>query len=143
MVRSLLYSRLRASKNGHRQLINEDELIDAVRKLGFKIVEPEFLPFEEQIKIFSNAEILVGLGGAGMFNCVFSGQNSMIVDIESSNGWVNAHANLFQSSLLNYAVVFGKEDLTDNKKSHRRWSLDVDSFLSFLTRIISDHNHSI
>jgi capsular polysaccharide biosynthesis protein len=41
-------------------------------KLGFKIVYPENLSLIEQVKLFSNARVIAGIHGGGIFHSVWS-----------------------------------------------------------------------
>jgi hypothetical protein len=109
----------------YRGLNNEEALIVALQRLGYVVVEPEQLPFEEQVALFRNARSIVGLGGAAMFNAVFCRPGTRVVTIESSLTFVDAHTNIFGSLGLDYGVILGDEDLTDPRASQRRWSLDV------------------
>ena len=54
---------------------------------GFRIVDPEGLSFEEQVRIFSNAEIVVGVMCAALCNVIFSSPNITLVAL-APNGWV-------------------------------------------------------
>ena len=105
--------------------MEERALIDALAPLGFVAVEPETLPFAAQIQLFNQADVIVGLGGAGLFNAVFARPGTRIVTIESTAHWVHAHANLFTTAGLDYGVIFGQEDPSDTRAMHRRWHLDV------------------
>ena len=110
---------------GYRALLNEVELIDRLLDHGFAVVEPETLSIKEQIRLFSHANLIVGLGGAGMFGSVFARPGTKIVSIESSSGWISAHANLFASRGLDYGVIFGRQ-ITRDAPPHQRWSLPID-----------------
>lgn len=136
--RKLFLSRLSRSRRGsYRPLLNEEEVISMVRQLGFDVVEPELLSFPEQIRLFHDASVVVGLGGAGMFNAVFCRPGTKVVTIESSSNWVHGHTNLFHSLGLEYGVCFGREDLSDPRASHRRWSIDVDGLERALRPLVS------
>ena len=60
-------------------------------------MEPESLSLNEQARIFRSADVIVGLGGAAMFNVAFSRAGVKVVDIESGMLHADAHANLFAS----------------------------------------------
>jgi Glycosyltransferase 61 len=109
----------------YRALLNEEELVDALAARGFTIVEPELLPFEEQVAIFRGARTVVGLGGAGMFNVLFCAPGTRIVSIESSLAFVDGHASLFASLGHAYGFIFGQQDPTDDTFVHKRWTIDV------------------
>jgi len=109
----------------YRELVNEVELINALELRGFHTINLEFLPVESQIEALASAEIVVGLGGAGMFNTVFSPPGTSVVDIESTVKFLNAHSNLFASCGHRYSIILGDEDVTDVRLDHRRWTIKV------------------
>ena len=106
-------------------LVNEAELSAALQTIGFTILEPELLRLEDQIVIFASAAVIVGLGGAGLFNAVFAKPGTKIVTIEASNAFINNHATLFSSLNLDYAVIFGERNGLDSQWPHHNWTIDV------------------
>jgi hypothetical protein len=55
-----------------RQMVNSAEVEALMQELGFDIVEPETLNFAEQVRVFSQAEMIVGQGGAAFGNIMFA-----------------------------------------------------------------------
>lgn len=122
----IFISRIHLSEAGSaRRLLNEAELADALVAIGFVVVAPETLPFEEQVALFASASVIVGLGGAGLFNAVFARPRTKLVTIEASTAFIHNHANLFSSLDLDYAVVFGARVPGDARSPHHDWTLDV------------------
>jgi capsular polysaccharide biosynthesis protein len=119
----------RVNKNGktqaYRSLINEEELIEKLAPLGFTILTPQELDFPEQVRAFANAKIIVGLGGAGLFNAVFAKPDTLIITIESSAEFVDSHFNLFASCGLRCGIILGEQDVSDPRPIQKRWSLNV------------------
>ncbi len=115
-----------AAAPGYRVLTNEAELVDRLIELGFQIVNPELHGFVDQISMFSAADFVLGLGGAGMFNVVFCRPATKVVTIESSTVFINDHSRLFAACGLSYGVIFGRQDESDPAPVHKRWSVDVD-----------------
>lgn len=54
------------------RLSNEAELRAALEADGFLTVEPEKLPWDQQIALFSQARVIVGESGSGLHNCLFA-----------------------------------------------------------------------
>ena len=113
------------SEGSYRALQNEDALVDAFASRGYEIVEPELLSFPDQIRLFAEAELVVGLGGAALFNVIFSPPATRVVTIESSAGFVHAHACLFGALGHPYGVIFGRQDTEDETPVQKRWTVDV------------------
>ena len=63
----------------HRRVNNEDQLIDHLKKYGFRTIDPENLSFEKQVEIFHRAEIIVSAHGAGLGGMFFSGEIAVVV----------------------------------------------------------------
>jgi capsular polysaccharide biosynthesis protein len=66
--------RLYVSRAGthHRRVLNEPEIIERLRERGFEVCCPERLSFEEQVRLFHSAEVVIGSRGAGLANMLFS-----------------------------------------------------------------------
>jgi capsular polysaccharide biosynthesis protein len=129
-------SRLTSSRTGYRMLVEEAQLIEGLKDLGFVAIEPEKFSFAQQVKIFQRAKTIVGLGGAGMFNAVFAKPNTVVITIESTAGFVHAHANLFACSDLRFGVIFGCEDASDSRTVHRRWNIAVEPVIAAISNLI-------
>lgn len=54
-----------------RHMVNSAEVEAMLVGMGFVVVEPEKLKFEEQVRIFHDAEVVVGATGAAMANLLF------------------------------------------------------------------------
>ena len=109
---------------------------ERMRAMGFHVVEPQTLPFEEQVRTFAAARIVVGPGGAGMFNTVFCRPGTAVVSVESTTNWLTAHANLFASLGHDYALVVGGADPAD-AGPQRRWRMDVDCVVDTVSRMMA------
>lgn len=63
----------------YRNLSNAEEIETALIARGFTVIEPEKLSFIEQVKIFSNAEVVVGATGAAFANLIFCKSDARII----------------------------------------------------------------
>ena len=68
------------------------------------IVKLHELSFVEQIKMFQNAECIVGLHGGGFANIVFCQDNTKIIELKSLSSGA-AIKNLAQKNNLNYLPI--------------------------------------
>ncbi|MGE0362182.1 MAG: DUF563 domain-containing protein [Vicinamibacterales bacterium] len=73
----------------HRQILNEDELTDSLQEFGFEIVQPEALSFDEQVRLFAAATIIVGSRGAALTNMIFA-HHARILEITSAEPFAGA-----------------------------------------------------
>nr|WP_199925139.1 glycosyltransferase family 61 protein [Neorhizobium sp. SOG26] len=68
--------------NTERSLVNEKEIKDyLVNKMGFHPVNPGLLKFSEQVALFKDAEVIVGIMGAAMTNAVFANASCRVVHL--------------------------------------------------------------
>ena len=119
----------------HRALQNEDHLIETLARLGFVVVEPELMPFEEQVRIFSNARFIIGLGGAAMFNAVFAAPGTNVISIESTAVFARNHARMFASLDLNYGFIFGEQNPSGGNYPHNPWTINVPGVVQAISRL--------
>jgi len=65
--------------SGMRNIVNADEIEKALVAQGFSVVEPEFLTMSEQVRLFSDVDIVVGATGAAMANLIFCKPTTKII----------------------------------------------------------------
>ena len=56
------------NKPAHREISNEDEIREYLLKNNFEAIKLQNIPFSEQVILFNNANIIIGLHGAGLAN---------------------------------------------------------------------------
>lgn len=136
--RRLYISRLRHGKvsGSTRVLQNEEELVVALAKLDFAIIEPESLSSEQQIAAFESADMIVGPAGSALFNVMFCRPGTKVIDLESEPNWIYAHSGLFASCQTRYGLVIGRTDPTDERPVHRRWTVDVPALMDRISSFI-------
>jgi Flp pilus assembly protein TadD len=69
----------RKTQTSYRRFLNENEIEEIFIKSGFESIQPEKLSFSEQVRLFSETEIIAGGTGAGMANMVFARENATII----------------------------------------------------------------
>lgn len=87
------YKKLYVSRKGsrYRKILNEDELQELMTANGFEIVFPEKLSFKMQVKLFSQAKIVVGQSGAGLANLLFVPNDCQTLIFMSDDKQTNLH----------------------------------------------------
>lgn len=85
-----------------RRLLNESELLPLLKDAGFAIIELESLPWPEQVRLFSNAEILLAPHGAGFASIVFCKPNTVVTEIVTRAGYLDFYLHLAASAGLRY-----------------------------------------
>jgi len=93
-----------------RRLINEEELEEKLRGLGFDIVHCENMLFRDQIALFSSAKFIVGSHGAGLSNMVWAGSPCEVLEIFPNNMFNDCYARLAVSLGFNYDYLACEPD---------------------------------
>ena len=122
------YSRIyitRRNASLGRRVTNEHELIEILERHRFTIIDLDNLPINEQISIFSNAEIIIAPHGAGLVNMSYCKKRVSILEIYPHR----YHDNSFrlQSKLLNHDYHFiVDKNPTSITENHQYSDLTVD-----------------
>lgn len=99
----------RKSESG-RRLINAEEIEVFLLSKGFVIVDCTNLSFKEQVDYFSGAEIIVGVMGAAMTNCVFSAEGTTEIHL-ACEGWIEPfYWDLADGCNHIYYGIYGKQN---------------------------------
>jgi hypothetical protein len=65
----------------YRQLLNEDEVEACLGSYGFKTYMPETMSVPDQIRLFSRAEAVVSIHGAGLANLIFAPSGTKVLEM--------------------------------------------------------------
>lgn len=135
------------SNAGHRKMRNEDQFFATLEGYGFQIVHLENLSVREQIKTFSEAEIIVGIHGAGFANLVFAHKAKLFVEIFSSGFRDSSvYAHICRHKAISYlacsgtpshdVVIKGPKD-PEGWPGHKSFTIDLDRFFSKFEAVLS------
>lgn len=64
--------------SGFRKLVNDQQISDSLAAAGFTVIAPEELSFSDQVRLFSQAEFVIGATGAAMANLIFCPPGSRV-----------------------------------------------------------------
>ena len=64
-------NRIYISRKGRREIVNEEELIELLKKFDFIIIEDKARSVKEQIDIYRNASFIIGPHGASFANVIW------------------------------------------------------------------------
>lgn len=142
LVRQRLVSRLATGGTGKRrlylrragksrQMTNAEEVEALVRSLGFEIVEPESLSFAEQVNLFSQAEAIVGQGGAAFGNIMFAPEGCHVVILSTWSPYTIYYYFSNIASMLGqrctYILCDPVEDLDGFHRAHKGLRVPLDA----------------
>ena len=101
------------SKVSARQVINEDKLLEALTPFGFVAYTLENMSYTDEVRLFSQAEIVVAPHGAGLTNIIFAKNDLIVIDLFGSYGspcfFFLANALGFNYGYLASGKSFGME----------------------------------
>lgn len=92
-----------------RRLLNEAEVVDFLENSGFSSYRLSQLSVLEQICLFSNAEIVVGVHGAGFANLAFSPRKAKVLEIFSKDYQPRMYERISSCNGLHYAPIVSRD----------------------------------
>jgi capsular polysaccharide biosynthesis protein len=133
----LLYlSRADARK---RRVVNEEELLQRLVPLGFRVIQPGRLSVAEQIGAVSRARVIVGAHGAAFANLVFAAPHAAVVEINTTlKEHMTDHVLLAEAAGLRRASVVSDDyDFTrpEPYTADADFRVDVEEVLGALKRL--------
>lgn len=87
-----------------RKIVNEDEVFELFKNVGFERYELSKLPFLEQLYLFNNAEIIVSPNGSGLSNIMFCCSTTRVIEIFQARA-DSSFYNLAQTVGLDYSYI--------------------------------------
>jgi capsular polysaccharide biosynthesis protein len=105
--KKIYIDRNKEKNNQHRKIINSEEVSELLKSFGYESITLSEYTFQDQVKIFKNADNIVGLHGAGFANIVFSKPGTRLLEIQSLTAG-NACANLAKKCKLRYQNIIEK-----------------------------------
>jgi hypothetical protein len=91
-----------------RKLIDEESLVKKISNYNFSPTSLAELPFVDQVAKFHDANITLGIHGAGLTNMIFSKENSYVIEILDKD-YVNINYWFFANLLnINYIPIIGE-----------------------------------
>ena len=114
-----------------RKIINESEIKQKLEEKGFKSVKLGNTSLENQIRIFKNAEEIIGLHGGGFANIIFCRPNTKIIELKPSGAGL-VISNLAEKCKLNYQVISKKPENHDQSNQQGFIRVEADEIIGKL-----------
>jgi hypothetical protein len=99
-------------KSRGRLVLNEQKVIENLRKIGAEVVYLEDLIFSDQVRLLTETRLLISIHGAGLTNLVFMRPGGNVIEllprrngIFDYNGWRNSFKH--DSCYIRLAKAFG------------------------------------
>jgi hypothetical protein len=121
-----------------RSILNEDAVEDRLAERGFERLHLARMPVDDLVRVFANAEIVLGPHGSGLTNILFSPPGTRIIEIDHPRSDFVAHG---LSRVLNqpFRVIGRVADGDRDRKSQVSQTVDLDE----LCRVVDDEITSI
>ena len=108
-----------------RRWLNENDCMQLLDTLGFKLIDPSKLSLAHQVELFSNGEIILGAHGAGLSNIMFCNPGTKLIEIRSQQqGGEYSSATCYEE----LSSILGVEHYTFHCPSIERKDLKGRSF---------------
>ena len=118
-----------------RKCINEQELENELKKLGFKIVVLQGMPFEKRIKLFANAKLVIGASGAGLIHMLYMQRRTSMIILGSeqmhTNSSVFSKIAMYKSMYLTIISSVDQDDL------HSPWTANINQVIECIGKTSS------
>lgn len=105
----------------NRNIINEIEVMEYLKPIGFQLIVLSNMSLIEQFAIFYNSEVIIGVCGAALTNIIFAKPNTQIIEISSSYLSSSIHfediSNCFKlnhSRYLNTTIIKNHDDMANH-----------------------------
>lgn len=118
-----------------RRLLNEDEIANSLKEIGFEYITIEDLSAKEQIELFQEAGCIVAPNGSALLNLVFSDTKTKVLILNQPNlhNWVTLQCPF---ELMGYKIlaVCGDYAVSENHK-HSDFSVPIARIYDALDRL--------
>jgi capsular polysaccharide biosynthesis protein len=98
---------------------------------GFEVIFPEQIPFDEQLKIYSEAAVIAGQLGSNLLNAAFAADGVKLVGIGPRSF---RHPTLMMLAEVKHleSFIFLSPDDHIRFDSRESWKVDIDELAAFL-----------
>lgn len=127
-------------KSGGMRDYNQDEIFEVAGEYGFELVFLEDLPFRNSVRLFNEAQIVIGPHGAGFANILFSQRGTTVLiwtwkDQRGDNWYESLFAALdMQAAFLHYEPLPPHETQVDPRGAP--YTLNVENFRTRLEEVL-------
>jgi hypothetical protein len=125
----------------HRRITNEDEVLRALEGEGFVMFEGHRATIAEARDLFADAEVIVGVHGAGMTNILFAPAETPVVEVLDPRHIVDCYCALSTSLDQKYWYFFAENNAAAHGrtvlKGYDDLTIPIDDLLRTLDAAIS------
>jgi hypothetical protein len=115
-----------------RKMLNEKQLASTLQGRGFDIIVPTELTPEQQIAVFTSADIIVGPHGAGLTGVFAAQSGAHVVEIFGPGLATSAYAAIATGCGCNYQHFLGTARGSKEGSTRFDFELDIKEFVKLL-----------
>jgi capsular polysaccharide biosynthesis protein len=117
-IKNDIYRKIFISRknNTNKRLVNYINVEKIFRKFGYEVIYPETMTFKEQLEIFSQAEYIAGVSGAGLTNILFLNENAKVICIIPKEIELTCYSNI--AGILGQEYYFLDAKLSGDKNKY-------------------------
>ena len=121
-----------------RNIVNEKEVLEYLLAMNVEIVYCENISVANQVKIFSEAKMIIGPHGSGFTNLVFCQPGTFVIDIFNTAYRNPCFYYLANVASLNYNFICGTPVPIDDNCKNDNSFLDMNEFAGVISRYKND-----
>jgi capsular polysaccharide biosynthesis protein len=114
---------------------NFDELRVLLSKYDFEIFRPESLTLLEELELFHNAEVILGVTGSNLAGIVFS-TKSKLVEILPPEKHLIVYYTMSNELGIKYWYYNGGSPVKNNNSIHENIAINIEEFDKFLSSVL-------
>ena len=128
----------RKNASGLRKF-NERECIEALKPLGFEVIYPENLSFDDQVSLFNQADCIVGGSGAAFTNILFSSNKVKYIILEGYRSGISIFSSIASYVNANLLYIYDKAlgDIPNGDYIHIDFCINPQELCSMVKKITS------
>jgi hypothetical protein len=115
-----------------RRVVNEEDVCEKLLLRGFHVIAAETLSLEQQIRVFSGAEVVIAPHGAGLVNACFSHNHPAIMELATSDYLNPCFYTLFSALGYPYGVI-----ICDRGDNQEDIYVNIDQMINCLDKLES------
>ena len=132
LPKKIYIDRKDAKSHDVRSIINEDEVKNFLIDKGFTSIIMKDFHFGDQVKIFNNAEFIIGLHGAAFANLCFCKPGTKVIELRSHTAGKSIENIALINDLIHKSISCVPREYEYNQSGHINVSIDL------LKKIIKD-----
>lgn len=105
-----------------QRLQNEEVIQKIFREYGYRVVCPEKLTWEEQVRLFHHARYIAGIGGAAFTNLIYCSKGATLITFSNNEEWMQLYPAI--ASMVGLKSVLIGMKYKKNREATSRYTFE-------------------